>query len=187
MARAPLEQVRNKEIRMSDELNLYPPWRQAVENFRAAGFTYGDFVSLVWLYENLGIQMPRDGTPHAEAKRLELRFLGQFSTFRRQILEEMQMDLEAGAKGEDGRGYLVISPQDQTRLAMQDGRRDITRSLRRMHRRVANVNTSNLTADQRRENADAMARIASLAAIARRRIRNNLGHSEGQGESHEQE
>lgn len=159
-----------------DDLLLYPPWLQAIENFRSAGFTYGSLVSHCWLYRNFGLQVPRPDTPYEEANELRLNFLKQFAPFRNAVLTEFCMDLQSvpGQPWDANAGYEIVNPTDQTKIACQDGLREIGKALRKMRLRLAHVNRGLLTDDERRSNADAQAKAAALEQSIRRKIRRPL-------------
>jgi hypothetical protein len=73
------------------------------------------------------------------------------------------MDLQP----EPGQGYAVVPPTDQAKKALTDGMKAIKKAVRDMVDRGTNVNPARLTAEQRRENADILARMAMMRGMLR--------------------
>lgn len=144
-------------------VELYPVWRQALLKFREAGFSRDEIVPHSWFYEAFGIKMPDDSTPLKIAQKAELMRLGQFERLRAALLEQDQIDLVS----EPGLGYRIIPPREQTRRAYEDGVTEIKKAVRKMRDRSVNVNTTALTADERRDHANTLARIGSLSQMFR--------------------
>lgn len=148
------------------ELQRHPPWREALTMFDKTGFAAGDVVSYDWLYNAFSIVRPGDDTRLADAESAKLQFLGQFKSFENSLLRERQTAL-ANVKG---LGYRVIPAAEQTQWAEEQGNLELRRALRKRTNRVLNVNLTVLTGQQRKENADALARIGSLTMLARRAL-----------------
>lgn len=153
---------------MTEELDsnveLYPSWRQALANFRDAGFTYGDTLPHAWLHEQfdcVALADPKITWEHA--KKLQLRLLSQFEPFRETLLDQYQIDLQSIP----GVGYEIVPPADQTGRALKDTIKDINKALRKGLGRATNVNTSLLTAEQRREHADNLASLGMLRRLSK--------------------
>lgn len=149
---------------MSDELDpnieLFPSWRQALANFRSAGYTYGDILPHSWLFEQFeceGLAEPSKITAE-QYNKLKLKLLGQFEPFRETLLEQDQIDLQSVP----GVGYELVPPSDQSGRALKDAYREISKAMRKGIARSSNVNTALLTAEQRREHADNLARLGML-------------------------
>lgn len=149
---------------MTDELDtnleLYPSWRQALINFRDAHFAFGDILPHAWLYEQFectGLMEPNKIT-WEQAQKLQLKLLGQFTPFREALLDQDQIDLQSVP----GVGYELVPPADQSRRAVKDTIRETEKALRKGVARATNVNTAQLTAEQRREHADNLARLGML-------------------------
>lgn len=155
------------------EVFFYPPWEQAIANFQKAKFTYGGLISHAWLYKNFGVRLPVCETPFEEANNLRLEFLRQFIPFRNKLLADFNMDLESvpGPLWDDTRGYRIIFPKEQTRLAMQDGLREIAKAISKTACRLHFVDSSQLTQEEQQENRDAAAKIAMLRSMARKQLR----------------
>lgn len=146
------------------EVQVYPPWREAVKRFLGAGFQPGAVVPHAWFWEAFGLDMPRPDTPAIEYDRLKFAFMKQFEPFRTELLTEHQIDISS----QRSQGYRITPPADQTQKAFGDGITDIRKGLRRMAARVSNTNLTQLSAEQRRENADTLAKVSILAQAVRR-------------------
>ena len=145
------------------DVELHPAWRQAVREFIAADHKPGDRLERVYFYGLLRVAMPAPDTPMAAAEKARLAFLQQFTAFRDELLTEHQIDLEAVP----GFGYRVVPPAEQTALAERQGRDEVRRALRKSIIRLANVDLAALDHNQRRDNADAMARMSQLRGLVR--------------------
>lgn len=149
---------------MSDELDnieLYPVWRQALIAFRDAGFSRDEIVPHIWFYEAFNITMPNDDTPLKVAEKAKLQWLSQFTSFKSALLEQDQIDLV----NEPGLGYRIMPPREQSKRALDDGVSQIKKAIRGMVDRSTHVNTGLLSAEERREHMDHLARIASLGSL----------------------
>jgi hypothetical protein len=148
---------------------IYPPWREALKTFLASGFKPGDLVEKEWLFSAFGLPMPAPDTPCEKADAMRLQFLDQMNEFRKALLTEHQIDLTT----KPGVGYEVTPPEKQSERAYEDGVSDIRRGMRKMLQRVTNVNYMMLTAEQRKENADTIAK-ASMLVTAIKTARRQL-------------
>lgn len=150
---------------MSDEtpVQMYPPWREALEQFRKAGFAYGQVVPSQWFYDAFGIPMPKPDTPYERGREWELERLDQFTAMRKVLLEEDKMYLRAVRIG-----YEIVLPSQQTALVYKTGLKRARKALRDMGRGLVNVDLVQLTDEQRKQNADALARLAQLKSISKR-------------------
>jgi hypothetical protein len=77
------------------------------------------------------------------------------------LLTKHQMML----RSEPGVGYRVIVPEKQTSTALKDGTREMQRTLARMSRELIHVDHSRLDDAARKENTDALARLAQLRSF----------------------
>jgi len=117
------------------------------------------------------------------AERLQLQFLNQFKLFQGALLKNHQIDLTS----ERGKGYLILAPKDQTKVAFEDGLAEIKKDLRRMVNRLANVDYAQLTAEQRKENADHLAKVAAMSGMIRSSRRLIHIETEGTGRPHSED
>jgi hypothetical protein len=141
-----------------------PFWRLAVKNFLDGGFAPGDIVSFEWLYGQFEIVRPAPDTPLAQAQKAELAFLSAFQSFQEALLADHQIALDSVK----GVGYQIIPPARQTAWAEDRGDTELKKALRKRRDRLVNVNMTSLTQGERRQNADALARLGALAGMAQR-------------------
>jgi hypothetical protein len=139
-------------------------WRNAIRLLLEQNLTYGHLLTHDWLFEAFEIEQPKDDTPYKEAQKLQLRFVADFERFRAELLDEYQMD----AQSVTGKGYMIVHPRDQTRRAEQDFQHEFKKFGRKAAARLAGVNHSMLSARERQENADAIARMSNLRAMVRK-------------------
>lgn len=149
----------------NDELvELYPAWRQALVKFREAHFAHDEIVPHEWFYAAFDIPMPGENTPLKVAEKAKLQWLSQFDRLKRALLEQYQVKL----RNEPGLGYRVLHPRDQSRLALEDGAAAIKKAMRDMVDSSTHVNTAMLSADERRQHTDNLARIGAFSTMFRR-------------------
>ena len=163
---------------MANTVNKHAGWRIAVRLFSDQKKKEGDVLSFAWLYDAFGMTEPQDATPWSERKASQLQFLGNIKAFEAHLLEELQIAI----KNVRGIGYEVLAASEQSKWAYDEALRDVKRGVKKGLSRLTNVNLSSLTADQRRENADALAKIAALRGMVKssdlqERIPNALGHA----------
>jgi hypothetical protein len=147
---------------LEDNVELYPPWKEALKAFEREGFSYGDLITRDWFSRAIGIAPPADDARLTlrELNRYELTLLNQFQPFRRAILEKFQMDLVSDRAG----AYLIIAPKDQPDRAWRDLESGIKREFERALARIKNVNTARLTTEERQQAMDTYAKAADLAS-----------------------
>lgn len=147
-----------------DSTTLYPAWRQAEKQLLASGLTPGQIITHEWLTEAFGL---RPATTIEQHERNKLTFLRQLSDLRDSLLEKHQLMLRAVT----GVGYSVITPDKQTSVAMQDRTKAIRHELAKLAREVSNVRVDELTDDQRKENADAQAKLGAMRSMFRKQLK----------------
>jgi hypothetical protein len=121
----------------------------------------GDTISFDWLYEKFLIQRPVGTTILADAQKAELQFLGQFKAFEDALLTEHQIALT----NVRGVGYRIVPPGEQTSWAEGQGVGEVKKAVRKLTDRLTNIDLAQLTTEQRKENADALARLAMLSGM----------------------
>lgn len=144
-------------------LQQYPAWREAIKAFMDAKFASGDTMTFDWLYEHFLIKRPLGTTLLADAQKAELQFLGQFKQFEDALLTEHQIALT----NVRGVGYRIVPPGEQTGWAEGQGVGEIKKAVRKLADRLTNIDLAQLTVDQRKENADALARLAMLSGMVK--------------------
>lgn len=141
-----------------DELQLSPPWRDALKRLLDGGLTYGHTVSKDEIARLLDLKQP---VTAEDGKEFDLAMLRGVTCIRESLLRNQMMYLRSMRDG----SYLVVMPQDQTGFAVDSGVQDISRALKKMALGLAYTNTDLLTDEGRRENVDAQAKVAKLATI----------------------
>lgn len=146
-----------------NQTSLLPEWRQAVQDFLAAGFKEGDIVSHAWLEEHFGMQKLDEDKPllPADWSARQFEWLRNIEAFRAELLEEHQVFLSSVY----GEGYRLVPPREQTALAQEKFERDAKRSYRKAANTLKHVRFDQLTESERKENLDAIARIAMLRGM----------------------
>lgn len=147
-----------------DPTALYPAWRQAEKQLLDSGLAPGQIITHEWLFDAFGL---RQATTIEQHERNKLAFLRQLTDLRDSLLDKHQLMLRAVA----GVGYSVITPDKQTGVAMHDRTKAIRNELAKLCREVSNVRVSELTDDQRKENADAQAKLGALRSMFRRQLK----------------
>ena len=147
------------------EIRAYPPWKHALREFLESGFNEGDTVPYEWFYIAFNLQQPKPDTDTAATvQKIELQFLSNFNELAKALLEDHQICLSNVRSV----GYRWVPPPEQTQLACEDGSHELRKALRKAYRRMVNVDHSRLSAEQRRENADAISRLHHLRQETRR-------------------
>lgn len=144
-----------------DEFRLSPAWKHALRSLLDRGIQNGDIIGKAELVELFGLARP---VTAEDQERFQLDFMRQFSELRDELLEEHRIALRT-MHGEAS--YEVVPPADQTALALTEGQKEMRRALRKMTRTLAFVRHEELTDEQRRRNADAQAKAATLAGMMR--------------------
>lgn len=139
-------------------LQKLPIWKQAIEDFVAAGFTYGDLIPHEWFHEHFGLETP---VTAQEQKDFQTAMLANFGSLRAHMLEHYSMDLQCVRST----GYLVVRPEEQTLHALADTRKRMRSALAEGIQRATFVRHDLLTEEQRRENTDALAKLANTRAM----------------------
>jgi hypothetical protein len=140
----------------------YPAWREAISRLvrdkRLMPDTLFEFAEL---YELFLIKRPLPSTPLAEAEKLKLQFLAQFVDFEEALLTEHQVAL-ANVRGV---GYRIVPPAEQTTWAERHGIAEVRKAVRKLSDRLTNVDFIALGAEDRKANADALARLGMLGGM----------------------
>ena len=137
------------------DINVIPA---ALSKLVTEGIHPGKIITNAWIEEALGL--------NKSAKDYVWKRLQRFEEFRGRLLVEHKIDL----KNIRGQGYMVVAPEDQTRIAMDDTVRGIGKAIQKGQARVTNVDIAKLSDESRKENADAMARLAGLGSMTKKQI-----------------
>lgn len=153
---------------MSPEENdfpLYPAWREAQRQLRAAGrIRPGEQITRAELEAIFGIKPAQTIAQHEQNR---LRFLQQFSDMRAALLQDDQAMLRPVS----GVGWEIVPPQEQTQRAMDDRMRAIHRQIAMLSSEVSNIRADALSSADLAENANARAKVGQLAAMLGARAR----------------
>lgn len=150
------------------ELSRYPSWRQAVQDFLRE-FRYGDLVSHDWLAAHFGMPTVEDehAMTAAEFRKRQFEWLQNIESFKAELLRDHSVLLQA-VRGE---GFRWVPPHEQTRIAEDAFQKDAGRAFRSAAYKLKHVRVSELTDDQRKENVDAVAKLAQMRSMHRKAIK----------------
>lgn len=148
---------------MAENIRFDDPVLHAIEEFKAAGFTYGSVVTTEWFMERFGIKPWTNVTEFSQAKMLYVAYMG---AFRKKLLFEMRMALRTV----DGVGQEVIQPAEQTSWAMDEAKSAITKELEKARDRLTYVNADELSDAERKENTDAIAKLSFFSRKAAKEL-----------------
>lgn len=143
-----------------EDLQLFPMWKQAVIDFVSGNPKPGDIITEEWKNSHFGIYPPPFGTADV-FKEYNLKMLAAFDSFQAALLEEYQIHLKSDRKG----GHIVLAPNEQTRIAVEDCNTGIKKALKKSKVKLDNVATEALSSDERKEHTDAQVRMSMLAAM----------------------
>lgn len=138
--------------------DLYPAWKQATKDIVDGGLEPGRVLTKEALMKALQISEPKTID---EFKGAQLAFVDGFCRLKEALLTDHFVDLETVP----GIGYRVIEPGRQTRLAMKDGAKAITKAMRNTGRRLICLDKTALSAEERRESDDAVAKFSRLQGL----------------------
>lgn len=150
-------------------VELFPKWRQAVRDFLNE-FKYGDLITHEWLEAHFGmpdLAESRRMTQRDFSKR-QFEWLGNIESFKNELLKDHQVML-ASVRGD---GYRWVPPAEQTKLATQAFEKDARKTFSIAGQRLRNVRLMELSDDERKENTDAIAKMAALRGMTRRTLLN---------------
>ncbi|HRD68220.1 MAG TPA: hypothetical protein PKY50_18975 [Candidatus Competibacter sp.] len=149
---------------MKESLKKYPLPLHAAELADRA-FDYGDLIPWAWLHDELEIEMPDFGA-FADYRKLQFKVLSLVDEFREALL----LRYFKATRNERGEGYRIIRPNEQTEEAMRQLRQGIGKDIAAAARLLAGVNHTLLSAEQSRDNANALGKVAALQAFARETV-----------------
>lgn len=147
----------------ADSTTLLPEWRQAVKDFLAAGFKEGDIISHAWLERHFEMAPLDADQPilQADWSTRQFAWLRNIEAFRSELLEKHQIFLGNVI----GQGYRLVPPREQTSVAQDKFERDARKSYRKAATVLKNVRLNELSDSERKENIDAIARLAMLRGM----------------------
>jgi hypothetical protein len=142
------------------QLDKHPAWQHAVGLFRKEGFAADQIIPHEWFTKALKLEMM------PEKKREFVRLYGM-EKIKETLLFEDQVYLVSVW----GAGYRVVPPGDQTAVAMQKLTRILGRAISATWNAITNVQSDQLTQQQRDENMQARSKIAFVNGLARKRLK----------------
>lgn len=147
------------------ELLLSPIWKQAVKDFLAANLEPGTVIPLKWFEAHFQMEPldERATLTALEFRQRQFTWLRNMDEFRRELLEEHQVCLLSV----HGEGYRVVPPGEQTAATTDRFEREVKKAYRQAAVRLKNVQIDKLTEAERRENVDAIAKLAQLRGMHR--------------------
>jgi hypothetical protein len=147
-------------------MKLYPAWRQVEADLMARGMKDGETIPMDLLRAGFGVEDPRTMTDGIEVLRQQALFNFSLGELKASLLENHRIQLRLV----EGVGYMVVPPSEQTRLTMKDRGSEIMNALTKAEREVTYIREDELTDEQRKENADARARMGQLRSLVRKRV-----------------
>ena len=153
---------------MVEENRVYPdaPWERGYEAIRLASLKHGDKIAREWLLRHMMLVDPEKCATGAEAKRNQLAILVAIERIKEELLEGHNMALRS-VRGE---GWEIVPVSEQTAWAMDEVRKDVRRALGCAAKRLSFVDFASLSDEQRKENADALAKLAALRPTMRKQL-----------------
>jgi hypothetical protein len=143
---------------VTGEVDRLPAWRNVEHAIIAEKrWTYGDLIAWEDLHALMDIKEPGPNETAAKYKAWQLLRLQNVDALRDHMLREHLMYLDT----EIGLGLRIVLPAEQTLRVQDKGRKALARALRDMKDGFTHVDTSKLTAEQRKENTDAQVRLAA--------------------------
>lgn len=139
-------------------LGLFPAWKQAVRILIDEGLTFGAAITRDRLAQLCEIQ---PASSVADVRRYDLEVLDGVYKVKESLLTNHCMLLVSDGAG----AFLVVRPEDQTKVAIDSGTKALKREMSRMAKGVSFIRVDLLTDDQRAKNADAQAKISKLAGM----------------------
>lgn len=143
---------------MTDSVMLHPEWRHALAEILALNPQPGDLIKREDLERMLGLP---DAKTLDQFQARQLKWLQQFERLRDELLTTHQIWLRANGSG----CYEFVPPARQTEAAYSDYSRQAFNKLKRMVRVAQNVRMSELNDNERKANADALAKMSMLIGM----------------------
>lgn len=143
-----------------DDLPLHPIWRNVLQRWPEYGYTWGDVIPHKWFFEVFELpEIIPERMTVKEAQTIELKMLSYRTEFIRALRIERRMHLV----NVQGVGYEIVTPGEQSRRVYDDFQTTLKKAARELADGLRYVNVGMLSDDERRENADLLARAGSFA------------------------
>ena len=155
---------------MTGTTHLLPAWRNAAAELFAGQYSHGEIIPHDVLREALRLPEPSGRLTREEWESWRLALVAQVDALAAWLLEEKNLCL----KNVQGQGYMILPPAEQTTFAVKQGRKKIRAELRKMGRRLSFIDHASLSQDERKANADALARLSFMEQQFRKAKRRRL-------------
>lgn len=142
------------------ELKLFPAWKEAVKTLIEGGLTYGSTVTKDQIIDLCGMEKPKT---IEQKDAFDLRLMGVICNIKDALLTDHKMLLSTNYDG----SYRVIAPKDQTAHTIENFTRTVSKEFQRAALSIQYVNHALLDETQRKQNADAQAKLSMLAGMQR--------------------
>lgn len=143
-----------------NEIKLFPVWKHAVQQLIESGLTYGSDITRLQIAEMCELEQP---TTIEEKERYDFKLIGIIYNIKASLLEINKMLLVSNNRG----GYRVIMPQDQTAYTVDNLTSNLSKEFQRASDGIRHVNIELLDGTQRKQNADAQAKLSMLFGMQR--------------------
>lgn len=153
-----------------DDVQLYPPWKEALEVFKAAGKGYGDTIHRDWFIAAFGMRVLSidEQVSLKEVQEYQFSWIQNFEPFRKAVVEQLQMDIRSMGSGGL---YQIVPVKEQAPRALKDYTNAIVREHAKAHRRIRNVNVALLSQEDRKIYIDSLAKLGELDQVFSRQQR----------------
>ncbi|MHC1792129.1 hypothetical protein [Solidesulfovibrio sp.] len=141
-------------------------WQNALVAFGSAEFKPGDIIPMAWFFEHFRVKDPASRQTIGEFQEQQFKFMGEMDRFQKALAEDYDLVLQ-NVRGE---GYRIVPPHEQTDFAMDRVQREFSKAISRAHMRLTHVRLAELSDDQRRQNADAQAKLAAFRSQGRKAL-----------------
>jgi len=154
-------------------IEKFPRWREALAEFRKAGFGFGDIVKHQWFATALKLDQYGKGklVRVDDFMKRQFAYAEALERIKHHLLREDQIYLQ----NEYSVGYRLVPPGEQTAVAMAKGVRDMCKAVEKMAEAVTCIRVDELTDAQRWENAEARAKVAQFSGMARAKLPRPFG------------
>jgi hypothetical protein len=137
---------------------IYPDHRQAVKDLLDEGVSPGKLIPHDWIDDHLRLDNKAHDYPFKRMSGLE--------AFKEELLVYHKIHLQ----NVRGKGYVIIAPENQTKVAVDEAMHGVGKSIAKGMMRLTNVDAERLTDDGRKENADALSRMAALGGMTKKQL-----------------
>ena len=129
-------------------------------------YNYGEFIPDEAMLSLIDSQSDPDAVmTAADFQKKRLYEFSAIETIKAKLLEEYNYFLVR-----EGRGFIVVEPSDQTKVAMSSLKNSLKSITRKAAKRLVYIDRERLSVDQQRENQEAIAKLSSLRKAARQSI-----------------